>query len=609
MHPQFRVQPAQGLSQWSYAWSYAKDYFLFSDKRYMSWLLVVGALLGIWGSVYFFSSFFAWNSGFMAALAAKDFGLFMQSMWSLTFILMGYMGSLVIKTCCLEILSISWRNWLTEKFIDKYIEGENNYLDLMREATDIDNPGQRIQADIQAFVSTTLTLCFDFLQNAATLVAFVGILWVVGGSLSVTLLGLSVTIPGYMAWSALLISLVATYITQSLGSPLTELTNNETTLEANFRKQIELMRIEAEGIAQERGEIYYKQSLLNTFREITSNSYQKMRVNAGVLAFQGAYAMMGFVLSYLVSAPLFFAGRMTLEQLQSVSMAFSQVQASLSWFATSYTILATYANNVKRIVELERALAAGGSSIENARGIHLQEQAQGKELHIRNLDIATPTSTNRILHKLNLVFTRGEHTLIKGDSGIGKSTLFKIMAGTWHYGSGEAILPNQEKTLFLPQRPTLPYATTLKTILAYPHPVTNYTDAEYAEVLMALGGMNTLLDKLDVKADWSTRLSPGQTQRIAFARAFLQKPEWLFMDETTASLDEKSQNKLYTLLRKRLGETTTYISIAHRNSVEGFHDRVIQIEKGIDNRAFCIDRRPKIEPSSGENQRLRSNSL
>jgi putative ATP-binding cassette transporter len=186
---------------------------------------------------------------------------------------------------------------------------------------------------------------------------------------------------------------------------------------------------------------------------------------------------------------------------------------------------------------------------------------------------AQASSTGHILRNLNLKLTPGKHTLIKGPSGLGKSTLFKAISGTWKYGNGDIFVPAGKNLYFLPQKPTLP-RDTLKAVLAYPEPVNTYTDEQYINALKAVGGMDDFIPKLQEKRPWAKELSDGQQQRVSFARALLKKPDWLFLDEATSALDEASEEHVYSVIIKEL-KNTTIVSIAHRKTVEKHHPRIV----------------------------------
>ena len=571
----------------------AKDYFLKSEEKYIACALLLGAILCVMAMVALLSILSSWYAVFWAAFMAANTVAFISSLITFSYIAIGFTLTNVLKNYLVETLCIHWRNWLTQKLMNKYISGDNNYLDLMRQSTQIDNPAQRIQEDIQSVVNTSISLFLELFNAAFTLVIFIGTLWVVGGALSFVVLGASITIPGYLVWCVILFSTLASFITHKIGWPLTHLTNNQKNLEADFRKDMEFMNNHSENIAQERSEPYHKRSFLNRLQEIGKNAYQKLNIRSNLIAFESFYSLVSSVFPYIVTAPLYFAGQTSLGQVMQIAYAWGQVSISLDWFINSYETLAMYKANVERLIELEQALEAGGIA-STPKNIHVEESNIGDKLCVKHLNIATPSSTNFIMRELNLNINRGENTLIQGPSGLGKSTLFKVLAGTWKYGDGDVIVPHHRKICLLSQKPTIPHDT-LRAILAYPDSVDTYTNEQYTEVLRAVGNIDQFIAELDTKSAWSTRLSAGQQQRVSVARALLKKPEWLLLDETTASLDPASEQHLYHLIKNRL-RGTTFISIAHRPSVAQFHERVITFD--LDNEGqVTLSEQKKREPS------------
>lgn len=290
--------------------------------------------------------------------------------------------------------------------------------------------------------------------------------------------------------------------------------------------------------------------------------------------FQYFYMQIAGNLPYILAAPLYFSGLIELAIFFQIALAFEQVNSSLSWFVNAYEGLSSYQTSIERITELQSALEKEGILITNPKNI-IRKERDKEYIKVKHLNIKYPqaNSTACIMHNLNLKLIPGEHVLIEGPSGLGKSTLFKAIAGSWKYGDGKISIPPEKELYFLPQKPTLPHDT-LMAVLAYPQPVKTYTRKQYRAALRAVGGLDDFLPCLRVreKRDWSKELSGGQQQRISFARALLKQPKWLFLDEATSSLDEPSENHLYQEVKKL---NTTIVSIAHRKTVEKHHSRVL----------------------------------
>lgn len=564
------------------------DYFFESRNRYWAILYLFGALFCIASSIALMCFLSTWFTGFMAAFTAMSSPLFMTSLQILLAITIGFVVVNTVKETVVGLLAKDWRDWLTEKLCKQYTspENESNYLELERQDS-IDNPAQRIQQDVQTFTEQTLKLGLGLIEAVLTCSVFIGNLWIIGGAATFGILGASITIPGYLVWVALLFAVVTTLITHFIGKALTTLSNERQTLEANFRQDIDTLANNAESVAQDHGEDYFQQSILSKFQLVCKNIYETIKIRVGLTAFTSFYQQISLVLPYLAAAPLYFAKKTTFGQLVEIGMSFGQILYSLSWFNTSYPELATYTATAARVVELENAMTPESTTTQAPPTIIVHTNAEAETLTVQNLNLSPPLSTNYMIRELTLTFRPGEHTLIKGKSGLGKSTLFKAMANVWKYGEGEITVSSPEKMCLLPQRPVI-HDNTLKAILAYPNSANEYTDEACLAVLHAVGGMEKHTPDLNKNAPWSRTLSLGEQQRISFARALLKKPTWLLLDEATSAIDEPSEEHLYNLIRRELDQTT-FISIAHRSTVDKHHDRIVNLDVDEQSKAVVRD--------------------
>lgn len=549
-----------------------KEYFITSDQKLIAWLLLTGTIFCVIGLVALLFAFNWWFASFWAVLMGKELIPFLISMCEFTLIVSAYAGIYSLKNYFIGKLSIFWRNWLTHNILNELFNGENNYLDLKRFSSEIDNIAQRIQEDVKTFVNLTLTLGTDFLKSVLSLGAFVGTLWVVGGALSFSLLGLNVIIPGYLVWVALIVALAATMIAHFIGKSLGENNKKAERMEADFRQNLAELNEDAENIAEEHAEAYYKKSFENKINDINGTADKKLKAQTKLVAFQNFYSELAGVLPNILAAPLYFSGLIGVGELMQIGMSFTQVNSSLSWFVETYESLSAYKTSIERISEMQKTFEKEGLAA-NSKAI-LRTERDKESINIKHLNLMQPQASNTapIMRNLNLKLKPREHILIKGPSGLGKSTLFKAISGTWNYGDGKISLPSKKSLYFLPQKPTLP-RDSLMAVLAYPESVETYTEAQYIEALRAVGGMDNFITKLREKRHWSKELSGGQQQRISFARALLKKPDWLFLDEATSSLDEESEEHVYHMV-KELKETTL-ISIAHRSTVAKHHSKIV----------------------------------
>ncbi|MFI5314136.1 MAG: ABC transporter ATP-binding protein/permease [Myxococcota bacterium] len=463
-----------------------------------------------------------------------------------------------------QMLEIRWRRWLTDRYVGDWL-AERAYYRLPLYETKADNPDQRIADDLRLFVGASLELSLGLLNAVVTLASFVGILWTVSGSF--TLPGTSLAIPGYMVWAALAYSILGTWLTHVVGRPLSGLNFQQQRLEADFRFGLVRVRESAEGIALYRGEADEGRRLSHLFAYVWTNWWEIMRRRKKIGALTASYDQAATLFPFIVAAPRFFAKEIQLGGLMQISNAFGRVQDSLSWFVGAYVDLAEWKATVDRLISFRRALVAvRAAALEE--GIAIAPGNDG-EIALRGLTVALPNG-DALLSGVDQKLARGEPVLVTGASGSGKSTLFRALAGIWPFGAGAIERPPSAECLFLPQKPYLPIGS-LRAALAYPSAAEAFSDDALRAALRACR-LEHLLSRLDESDHWERRLSPGEQQRVAFARALLQKPKWLFLDEASSSLDSDTEGQLYALLERELPETT-WISIGHRAAIERYHRR------------------------------------
>lgn len=465
-------------------------------------------------------------------------------------------------------LQIRWRRWLTARYQAAWLEKQAYYrLQLQNETLGNDNPDQRISDDVRDFVESGLVLGFGFITNIFNLFSFLTILWEL--SFPVTLLG--ITIPAYLVWVALLYAVFGTMLAQWIGRPLVSLNFIRQRLEADFRFALVRLRENAEGVALYGGERDESQVLNTRFAAIVGNFRRIMSRNRALNAMTFSYTEIAGVFPWFAATPLYFSKKISFGNLSRVAGAFGEVQQSASWFVDNYATLADWASTVERLATFSRTLdavhAAGG-------GAFVAASSASPAVAVDDLRVALPDGTVLLDHTA-LRFERGVSTAISGRSGGGKSTLFRALAGIWPFGGGTITRP-PGTVLFLPQKPYIPLGT-LRRALSYPAAADAYPD-ETARAALNDAGLSHLAPDLDVDAAWSQRLSGGEQQRLALARALLARPDWLFLDEATASLDPAGQAELYRILKERLPQTGI-VSIAHAPEVVALHDRHLVLER------------------------------
>jgi len=542
-------------------WQLAKPYWV-SEQRGKGLALlatVVGlALMLVWLEVQFNQ----WNNDFYNTFQDKDQAEFFRQLGKFTLLAVVFIVTAVYRQYFQQMLMIEWRTWLTDRLLKNWSADRAYYrMSLLDKGTD--NPDQRIAEDLKLFVDYTLSLGVGFLSAVATLVVFVGILWTLSGALEL----LGVTVHGYLVWIGLLYAIVGTWMAHRVGKPLVDLNFNQQRFEADFRFALVRFRENSEGIALYRGETAELKNFAERFAAVIDNWWSLMVKQKQLGWFTSFYGQLAIIFPYVVVAPRFFSGAMQLGGIFQTASAFGQVQGALSWFINAYTQFATWKATVDRLAGFMRSIEYVRAEAERLDGE--REEIPSEDLAMQGLALSLPQG-KPLLAPTTLQLKRGEAVLVSGPSGTGKSTLFRALAGIWPYWSGRVLLPKGARLLFLPQKPYLPVGA-LTHAVCYPADAGTFDDAAVGEVLRTVG-LGHLAQELARQENWAQVLSGGEQQRLAFARALLNKPDWLFLDEATASLPEDAQAALYRLLKERL-PATTVISIGHRASLAEFYPR------------------------------------
>src|SRR6516225_1223720 len=514
-------------------------------------------------------SFF--NRDWFNAIQNKDSTAF----WSLLFGVFCFWAAIAVVSSLVEyytesVLKIRWRRWMTERYYGLWLADGSLYrAALVGQAAD--NPDQRIAEDVRNFLNSTYAFSISLLSTVSTLVSFSIILWTI--PVDFTVPGTDLAVPGLPFWAALVFSVVGTWLTHLIGKPLVQLEFSRERYEADFRFALARLREYSEQVALLRGENAERQILGGRFGSIVSNFYAIVGRSLKLLTFTTTYFQANVVIPYLIVAPYFFLGKITLGQMTQTAGAFGRVESALTFFIARYQSLASY----KAVVE---RLATFRSAIEKARELGTKppriERTEhfGRDLVLRGLVLCLPDG-REIVRADRLTIEAGTTTLVSGPSGSGKSTLFRAISGIWPYGRGTIDRPADANMMLLPQRPYVPSGT-LETAVAYPSALGTYGDKAVREAL-ELTRLASLATEIHSENNWAQRLSGGEQQRLAIARAILDKPDWLFLDEATSALDEKLEAEIYRMLSEVL-PNTTIVSIGHRSTLVALHRRHIEME-------------------------------
>lgn len=575
-------------------WALARPYWFAPEKsevrlfgvrflvpeRWIARLLLV-AILGMnFFLVWMAKELNAWNAKFFNALQEKDGERFWELLFSLdsfeafffsfTGLVFVFIVVAVYRLWLRQLLTIRWRRWITEIYFGDWLSDRTYYrMELLNHGTD--NPEQRIEQDVAQFASQTLMIFFGLVSEIATLVTFTLVLWNLSGSLVLPLFG-GIEIPGFMVWVALIYAIVGSFLTWFIGRRLVRVNFLLERYNADFRYRMTRIRENAESIALYGGERDERRRLSEAFARIYETWWEYMKLNKRLTWLTVFYNQVAHVFPIVVQAPRYFAGEIPLGVLTQTAGAFGQVQGSLSWFVDSFSQLADWKAVVDRLTTFAETMTRMKEMVESEHAFSKTHETPALELE--GVDVALPDG-RLLLEKVDLVIEPGEAVVVQGPSGSGKTTLFRVLAGLWPFGRGRIDLPAGARVLFLPQKPYLPIGT-LKEALAYPETPDRYSTSEYRAALEACR-LPHLVDRLEESANWSLVLSPGEQQRLAFARALLYRPDWLFLDEASSALDEATEAHIYRLIRERL-PNATIVSIAHKPSVLRFHTRRLRIE-------------------------------
>ena len=555
-------------------WALVRPYW-WSEERWVARGLlaaVIGLNLGL---VYLNVLFNDWNGAFYNALQDKNYDEFLRLLLHFCGLAAAYIVVAVYQLYLSQMLQIRWRSWLTERYVDAWL-GERVYYRLQLAGNPADNPDQRIAEDLKGFVANTLTLSLGAINAVVTLVSFTGILWGLSGALAIPLGDGTFELPGYMVWVALVYALVGSWLTHRIGQPLVRLNFEQERYEADFRFSLVRLRENAEGVALLGGERREAEGFMARFGAIATNWWAIMQRQKQLTWFTAGYAQVAIVFPILVGAPRYFSGAIQLGGLMQIASAFGQVQGALSWFIDAYPRLADWKAIVDRLIGFRRAVAAARAPDPERAGLS-PAIGDGDALVLSGVALDLPDG-RKLIARADATLEPGHSALLTGPSGSGKSTLFRAISGLWPFGRGRIALPRDASVLFLPQRPYLPIAT-LAAAVAYPEPPEAVGGKAAIAAALADVGLRGLVDALDEAHNWALRLSPGEQQRIAIARALLKRPRWLFLDEATSALDEAAEAHVYALVKERLPDTAI-VSIGHRPSLTALHERKLVLNTG-----------------------------
>jgi vitamin B12/bleomycin/antimicrobial peptide transport system ATP-binding/permease protein len=553
-------------------WRIARPYWVSEERwsaRGLLAAIIAMNLIDVWINVRLNS----WRNDFYNALQNYDEPGFFYQLLLFTVLAGAFVALAVFATYLQQMLQIRWRRWMTNVYLREWL-ANRTYYRLQLTGASTDNPDQRISQDLDLFPLQTLNLTIGLLANVVQAVSFSFILWDLSGPLVVPLGGdASVSIPGYMFWAVLIYTAVATWLAMRLGRPLIGLNFAQQRREADFRFSLVRLRENTESVAFYGGEEREFDIFVARFRAVFENFWAIM-VRTLILGFaQNGTGQAAVVLPYLIAAPRFFTERLPLGTIQQVADAFIQLQGSLAYIVNSYNDIANWLAVVQRLATFHDSVDAIQAQLRGTQPIAIERAGRG--VAVTELALDLPDGT-RLQEGMTLEAAPGRALLIEGPTGAGKSTLLRAIAGLWPFGRGRIRL-DSGRAFFLPQKPYIPLGD-LRHALVYPDAHAGIPTEELVGVLEKVG-LGHFASELDTVDNWSQRLSGGEQQRLAFARAFLAKPGVVFLDEATSALDEPSEAELYRRLRDAPWHPTI-VSVGHRHTLRVLHDQVLPLSTG-----------------------------
>lgn len=517
-----------------------------------------------------------WNGQFFDAVGRKDLSAFIHLLWTFIAIIAVLLALTVAQTFLQERLKFRLREWIARHLLVEWLKPMRIYQ-LSFAGLYGRNPDQRIQEDTRLLGDYSADLGCGIVYSLLQIVAFVGVLWALSAQVTFQVAGYQIAIPGYMVWCALAYALIGSALTWLVGRPLIALNGERYAREAEFRFALVRVNESGESIALHGGEKDERRHLeaaltavVDTMRRISSSLAQLTWITSGT-------GWLSLVVPILVASPAYFGGALSLGGLIMVAGAFAQVQGAMRWFVDNFSRLADWRSAIHRVARFREALdglpAVEAGSPEIKRALHPEGH-----LAFDGVRILLPDG-HIVIEDASVTVTPGERVLIVGETGAGKSTLFRAVAGLWPWGAGTILTPPLETMAFLPQRPYLPLGT-LRNAVVYPSPPDAFSDVEVRQALQRCD-LGTLVAKLDKVDRWDKELSLGEQERLAFVRLLLHKPSWVFLDEATAALDEDSQRRVMSLFNEEL-KNTTVLSIGHRPDLAAYHTRTLQLVHGVD---------------------------
>lgn len=546
--------------------------FWFSSQAIIAWVLLIATLALSLSTTWLNVLLADWNGQFYNALQLLDSKTIINLLWQFSLLVVVLILLVVFADFLRKKLQIKWRDAMTQFITAKWLAHNGRYYHLTLQGKMPDNPDQRIAEDVNLLISQSLELLISFLTSTLTFFSFATILWQLSGALEFTLFSSDISIPGYMFFVCIVYVFVGSLCTHFIGRKLHPINIEQQKNEANFRSDLIRCRDNGDSIAGQHGESVEQERLQITFSAVVRNWHRLIGKERNLLFFINGFSQISSLAPIFFALPKFISGAIQLGGLMQIRIAFMQLNSALSWFIFSYKNIAVWQATVTRLYHFMQLLE---EPIDNS--INPTTGNQPTKLAVNHLAISVASKDQPILTTSFTVKT-GQIVMIKGRSGIGKSTLLKCLAGFWQDYTGEIIRTSD--FIWLPQKVWIGEGK-LADLVSYPQPSIKYQQDQIALVLDQVG-LSQLKSDLQRTADWQMILSGGEQQRLLFARLLLQRPALMLLDETTASLDIESAKQLILLLKTELSNSAM-VFISHQNELQTLVDTIIDIDTSTGN--------------------------
>ena len=549
--------------------------FWFGDTRRKARLLTLGLIALILIQVAFQFRMNIWSRDIFNALEKKDGDAVGTQALIFGPLVMTMVGLAIVAVYGRMTIQREWRRWLTNHLVGKWLANGRYYqLDLV--TGDHQNPEGRIGDDARVATDAPVDFVVGIVTAAVTAVTFVGVLWFVGGDLTLGTPAAPIVIPGYLVIAAVIYAAITSAAVILVASRFVAVSERVNQSEAEFRYALTRVRENGESIALLGGEKEERAGLRQGLGAVILQWLDLCHQHMRYTLVSNAHWLIAPVVTLVLCAPKYVAGAMTLGEVMQAAAAFVQVQSAFNWLLDNYPRLAGWAASARRVGSLLASIdhleAAG---VPGASRAITRTEHEGSTLRLQNLSVELDDGTV-VVKDADVLIEPGERVLLLGESGTGKTTLTRAIAGLWPWGQGNIAVPSGVKMVLMPQRPYIPLGT-LRRAATYPLSPIDAPDGTLRE-LMESAGLGYLVEHLDEEAPWNRTLSGGECQRLAFVRLLLHQPDIVVMDEATSALDPLSQGHLMTLVAERLPRTAI-VSIAHRPELEAFHHRKIVFER------------------------------